>query len=199
MCYIDAIVCWYNFFKVYMRQPWWLQNTNYRLPPWNFKQISDYPPVKLWKKIQVPFMYISKYHINVKDENTGQGSYLNMVKKGTNNLQQSVNFARIIKQLKSPALIKHFIQNTNDDNLADFFRIAANLLHNERFASNSLVKKKLPKLRQIMAPFKKKWLKVTKSASVSPRQKRKFLIEQSANGSILKIISSLLPLLLSLI
>lgn len=122
-----------------------------------------------------------------------------MVKKSKSNLQQSVNFARIIKQLKSPALIKHFIQSTTDDNLSAFFRIAANLLHNEKFASNSLVKRKLPKLRQIMAPFKKKWLKVTKSASDNPRQKRKFLMEQTGNGSILKIICSILPLLLSLI
>ena len=122
-----------------------------------------------------------------------------MGKQSKNNLEKSINFARVIKSLKTPTLIRHFIDHTSDENLTHFYRIVANLLHNEQFANNPMIKKKLSKLRSIMAPFKGTWLKVTKSASKNPRQKRKFFMEQSGNGSILQIISTVLPLLLTLL
>ena len=113
------------------------------------------------------------------------------------NIKQSVIFAKIVKKLKSPELIKEFVQNTSDKNIANFYRIIANLVYSERFAQDPLVKKKLPKLKRIMQPYKKKWLKVTRQASKNPREKRNFFMEQTGNGNILSIITSLLPILLA--
>ena len=113
------------------------------------------------------------------------------------NIKQSVIFAKIVKKLKSPELIKEFVQNTSDKNIANFYRIIANLVYSERFAQDPLVKKKLPKLKKIMQPYKKKWLKVTRQASKNPREKRNFFMEQTGNGNILSIITSLLPVLLA--
>ena len=113
------------------------------------------------------------------------------------NIKQSVIFAKIVKKLKSPELIKEFVQNTSDKNIANFYRIIANLVYSERFAQDPLVKKKLPKLKRIMQPYKKKWLKVTRQASKNPREKRNFFMEQTGNGNILSIITSLLPVLLA--
>ena len=115
------------------------------------------------------------------------------------NLKNSVNFAKIIKRLKCPILIKHFVESASHENLCAFYRIIANLLHNDNFAENSLIKKKIPKLRKLMSPHKKEWTDITKTASVNTRRKRKFLIEQTGSGNILSIISTVLPLLLSLI
>ena len=123
-----------------------------------------------------------------------------MVKKKmgrAKNIKQSVIFAKIVKKLKSPELIKEFVQNTSDKNIANFYRIIANLVYSERFAQDPLVKKKLPKLKKIMQPYKKKWLKVTRQASKNPREKRNFFMEQTGNGNILSIITSLLPVLLA--
>ena len=66
------------------------------------------------------------------------------------NMKQSVAFAKIVKKLKCPELIKDFVQNTSDKNIANFYRIIANLVYSEKFAQNPLVKKKLPKLKKIM-------------------------------------------------
>ena len=116
-----------------------------------------------------------------------------------NNLRDSVNFARVINRLKSPDLIKIFVQNTNDKNLMNFYRIIANLIYSDKFGQNPRIKKKINKLRTIMQPFKGKWLKLTKKSSQNMREKRKFMLEQTGNGSIWSIISSILPLLLALL
>ena len=113
------------------------------------------------------------------------------------NMKQSVAFAKIVKKLKCPELIKDFVQNTSDKNIANFYRIIANLVYSEKFAQNPLVKKKLPKLKKIMQPYKKKWVQVTKQASKNPREKRNFMIQQTGNGNIMSIVSSLLPMLLA--
>lgn len=122
-----------------------------------------------------------------------------MGKNKSQNLKNSVNFAKIIKRLKCPILIKHFVESASHENLSAFYRIIANLLHNDNFAQNSLIKKKIPKLRKLMSPHKKEWTDITKTASLNTRRKRKFLIEQTGSGNILSIISTVLPLLLSLI
>lgn len=115
----------------------------------------------------------------------------------TKNIQQSIAFAKIVKKLKCPELIKNFVQNTSDKNLANFYRIIANLVYSERFAQDPLVRKKLPKLKKIMQPYRKKWTQLTKKASKNPREKRNFFIEQTGNGNIMSIVSSLLPMLLA--
>ena len=116
-----------------------------------------------------------------------------------NNLRDSVNFARVINRLKSPDLINIFVQNTDDKNLMNFYRIIANLIYSDKFGQNPRIKKKINKLRTIMQPFKGKWLKLTKKSSQNMREKRKFMLEQTGNGSIWSIISSILPLLLALL
>ena len=93
-----------------------------------------------------------------------------------NNLRDSVNFARVINRLKSPDLIKIFVQNTNDKNLMNFYRIIANLIYSDKFGQNPRIKKKINKLRTIMQPFNGKWLKLTKKSSQNMREKRKFML-----------------------
>ena len=114
------------------------------------------------------------------------------------NMQDSLVFAKIIKKLRSPDLIEDFIRNANDSLLSSFYRIVANLIHNTQFAENNLLRKKIPKLKKIMLPFRKKWMKVTKVSNSNPREKRKFLLEQTGNGNVLSIISAILPVLLTL-
>ena len=121
------------------------------------------------------------------------------MKNKQTNIQHSLAFAKIIKKLRSPDLIKDFINNANDSSLSSFYRIVANLIHNSKFSKSSLLQKKIPKLKKIMYPFRKKWLKVTKAANDNPREKRKFLLEQTGNGNVLSIISAILPVLLSLL
>ena len=122
-----------------------------------------------------------------------------MTKIKTQNLKNSINFAKIVKKLKCPTLIKHFLESTSDKHLCDFYRIIANLIHNDNFAQSSLIKKQIPKLRKLMSPNKKQWTDITKGASKNPKRKKMFLIEQTGSGNILSIISTVLPLLLSLI
>ena len=114
-------------------------------------------------------------------------------------MQDSLAFAKIIKKLRSPDLIEDFIRNANDSLLSSFYRIVANLIHNTQFAENTLIRKKIPKLKRIMLPFRKKWMRVTKASNSSPREKRKFLLEQTGNGNVFSIISAILPVLLSLL
>ena len=121
-----------------------------------------------------------------------------MGKSKQGNMQDSLAFAKIIKKLRSPDLIEDFIRNANDSLLSSFYRIVANLIHNTQFAENNLLRKKIPKLKKIMLPFRKKWMKVTKASNSNPREKRKFLLEQTGNGNVLSIISAILPVLLSL-
>ena len=122
-----------------------------------------------------------------------------MTKSKQTNMRDSVAFAKIIKKLRSPDLIEDFIRNANDSLLSSFYRIVANLIHNTQFAENNLLRKKIPKLKKIMLPFRKKWMKVTKASDDNPREKRKFLLEQTGNGNVLSIISAILPVLLSLL
>ena len=119
-----------------------------------------------------------------------------MVKNKQSNMRDSLAFAKIIKKLRSPDLIEDFIRNANDSLLSSFYRIVANLIHNTQFGENTLLRKKIPKLKKIMLPFRKKWLRVTKAANGNPREKRKFLLEQTGNGNVLSIISAILPVLL---
>ena len=122
-----------------------------------------------------------------------------MAKNKQSNMRDSLAFAKIIKKLRSPDLIKDFINNSNDSTLSSFYRIVANLIHNTNFNESTLIRKKIPKLKKIMYPFRKKWLKVTKAANDNPREKRRFLLEQTGNGNVLSIISAILPVLLSLL
>ena len=119
-----------------------------------------------------------------------------MAKKHQQSLDKSVNFAKIVHKLKCPTLIKHFVESTNEHVLSDFYRIMANLLYNEKFTQSKVIKRKIPKLRKMMAPYKKQWIDITKYASKNPKKKKKFFV---GSGNILSIISSVLPLLLTLL
>ena len=122
-----------------------------------------------------------------------------MAKIKIQNLKNSINFAKIVKKLRCPTLIKHFVEGSSDKNLCDFYRIIANLIYNEGFSKNPAIRKKIPQLRKLMYPYKKEWKDITKNATKNPKKKKKFLIEQTGSGNILSIISSVFPLLLTLL
>ena len=103
--------------------------------------------------------------------------FVKMGKIKIQNLKNSINFAKIVKKLKCPTLIKHFLECSSDKNLCDFYRIVANLIHNENFSQNSLIKRKIPQLRKIMSPYKKQWTDITKSPTKNPQRKKRFLID----------------------
>ena len=66
-----------------------------------------------------------------------------MAKIKIQNLKNSINFAKIVKKLRCPTLIKHFVEGSSDKNLCDFYRIIANLIYNEGFYKNPAIRKNI--------------------------------------------------------
>lgn len=115
------------------------------------------------------------------------------------NLKKSIKFAQIIRKLKTPQLIADFAEQVDDSCLSNFYRIVANLIHSEGFSENPILRKKIPKLKKVMSPFKKEWLRNTQKSTQNPKGKKKFFIQQTGQGNILQIVTSVLPLLLALL
>ena len=115
------------------------------------------------------------------------------------NLKKSIKFAQIIRKLKTPQLIADFAEQVDDSCLSNFYRIVANLIHSEGFSENPILRKKIPKLKKVMSPFKKEWLRVTQKSTQNPKGKKKFFLQQTGQGNILQIVTSVLPLLLALL
>ena len=55
------------------------------------------------------------------------------------------------------------------------------------------------KIKKVMSPFKKEWLRVTQKSTQNPKGKKKFFLQQTGQGNILQIVTSVLPLLLALL
>ena len=115
------------------------------------------------------------------------------------NLKKSIKFAQIIRKLKTPQLITDFADQVDDSSLTNFYRIVANLIYSKGFSENPLLRKKLPKLKMVMSPFKREWLKMTQKSTQNPKGKKKFFLQQTGQGNILQIVTSVLPLLLALL
>ena len=122
-----------------------------------------------------------------------------MVKKSKKSLTSTLALAKIISKLKSPDSIVSLIQRLDDKTINQLVGLIANLIHNKQFQSHPLLSRKLKPLRKKMHSSASQWLKLVKNPSGNPRSKRSTLIKQAGSGSLWQIISSVLPVLISLV
>ena len=122
-----------------------------------------------------------------------------MAKKSKKSLTSAIALAKIISKLKSPDSIVSLIQRLDDKTINQLVGLIANLIHNKQFQSHPLLSRKLKTLKKKMHSSASQWLKLVKNPAGNPRSKRNTLIKQAGSGSLWQIISSVLPVLISLV
>lgn len=124
---------------------------------------------------------------------------MKMSKKSKKSLSSTIALAKIIAKLKSPDSIVGLIQRVDDKTINQLVGLIANLIHNKEFQSHPLLSRKLKPLKKKMCSSASQWINLVKNPAGSLRSKRRTLIKQAGSGSLWQIISSLLPVLISLV
>ena len=124
---------------------------------------------------------------------------MKMGKKSKTSLSSAIALAKIISKLKSSDSIVSLIQRLDDKTINQLVGLIANLIHNKQFQSHPLLSKKLKPLKKKMYTSASQWLKLVKNPAGNLRSKRNTLIKQAGSGSLWQIITSVLPVLISLV
>ena len=106
---------------------------------------------------------------------------------------------RIISKLKSPEDISNLIQRLDEDTINQLVGVVANLIHNKKLQKHPLLSRKLKPLKKKMQSSATEWMKLVNNPTASIRSKRGTLIKQAGSGSLWQVISSVLPVLISLV
>ena len=122
-----------------------------------------------------------------------------MVKKTKKSLTSAIALAKIISKLRSPEDISNLIQRVDDNTINQLVGVIANLIHNKKLQSHPLLTRKLKPLKKKMQASASQWLKLVNNPTANIKSKRGTLIKQAGSGSVWQIISSMLPVLISLV
>ena len=122
-----------------------------------------------------------------------------MAKKSKKSLTSTVALARIISKLRTSDTITNLIQRLDDKTINQLVGLVANLIHNKKLQKHPLLARKLKPLKKKMHASASEWIKLVNNPEGNIQSKRKTLIKQAGSGSLWKIISSVLPVLVSLV
>ena len=122
-----------------------------------------------------------------------------MVRQSKKSLTSAVALAKIISKLCSPDSIVNLIQRLDDSTINQLIGLIANLIHNKKLQNHPLLSPKLKSIKKKMHSSAPQWIKLVNRPSANIRSKRKTLIKQAGSGSLWQIISSVLPVLVSLV
>jgi hypothetical protein len=115
------------------------------------------------------------------------------------NISSIIDSLRLICNLKKPNKIISFLRKCDDTTVSELVASIANLIYNDDFQGHPLLKKKLNKLKKIMKGDSAKWQRVTRNANKGSKYKRQVLVEQAGSGNLLNILSTILPIVISLL
>ena len=122
-----------------------------------------------------------------------------MPKQNKKSLTSAVALAKIISKLRSPDSIVNLIQRLDDNTINQLVGLIANLIHNKKLQNHPLLSRKLKPLKKKMHASASQWIKLVNNPGGKIQSKRKTLIKQAGSGSLWQIISSVLPVLISLV
>ena len=122
-----------------------------------------------------------------------------MVKRNKKSLTSAIALAKIISKLRSPDDISNLIQRLDDKTINQLVGVIANLIYNKKLQNHPLLSRKLKPLKKKMHASSSQWLKLVNNPTANIRSKRGTLIKQAGSGSVWEIISSVLPVLISLV
>ena len=122
-----------------------------------------------------------------------------MVKRNKKSLTSAIALAKIISKLRSPDDISNLIQRLDDKTINQLVGVIANLIYNKKLQNHPLLSRKLKPLKKKMHASSSQWLKLVNNPAANIRSKRGTLIKQAGSGSVWEIISSVLPVLISLV
>lgn len=122
-----------------------------------------------------------------------------MPTKSKKSLTSAVALARIISKLRTPDTIINLIQRLDDKTINQLVGLIANLIHNKKLQKHPLLARKLKPLKKKMLTSASEWINLVNNPAGNIRSKRKTLIKQAGSGSLWQIVSSVLPVLISLV
>ena len=122
-----------------------------------------------------------------------------MARQSKKNLSSTIALAKIISKLRSPDSIVNLIQRLDDSTINQLIGLIANLIHNKKLQTHPLLSPKLKSLKKKMQSTAPQWIGLVNSPAANIRTKRRTLIKQAGTGSLWQIVSSMLPVLLSLV
>jgi hypothetical protein len=122
-----------------------------------------------------------------------------MAPSGKKSLKSSVAIAKLVTKLKSSDSIADLIQRLDENSINHLVGVIANLMHNKGLQQHPLLARKLKRLKNNMRGSAREWSRLVHNPLGCIKAKRRTLVKQAGTGSLWQIISSVLPVLLSLL
>lgn len=125
--------------------------------------------------------------------------YYKMVKNNKKKMVSTIDLVKIISKLKSSDSIASLLQMVDDRAIHRLVEVFANLIHNKELQGHPLLLRKLKPLKKKMRSDAALWMKLVQNPVGNLRSKRRVLIDQAGSGFLWPILSTLLPVLISLV